>query len=87
MFGWSADEVVGRMVQDIEFSSPSENHRLRMGSAAGRDVFEVQARRRHRQGNLVRVAMSTVGLRDAGGRVIAVLGIYREVPWQTAAED
>jgi PAS domain S-box-containing protein len=87
MFGWSANEVVGRPLQDIEFSSPAESHRLRVGSAAGQDILEVQVRRRHRKGHLVPVTVSTVGLCDPSGPVIAVLGIYREVPWQKAAED
>jgi PAS domain S-box-containing protein len=87
LFGWSADEVLGRPLQDIEFSSPAESRRLRTGSAAGQDVLEVQARRRHRGGHLVHVAVSTVGLHDPSGRVIAILGIYRDVPERKAAEE
>ena len=79
LFGWSAAEVVGRPLHLIEFSSRGESHRLRRGAAAGRDVFEVQARRRHRDGHMVEVAVSTVGLHDPSGRVIAVLGTYQDI--------
>ena len=87
LFGWSAAEVVGRPLHLIEFSSRAESHRLRRGAAAGRDVFEVQARRRHRDGHMVEVAVSTVGLHDPSGRVIAVLGTYQDITERKAAED
>jgi PAS domain S-box-containing protein len=87
LFGWSADEVLGHPIQDIEFNSPAEGHRLRTGSAAGQDVLEVQARRRHRGGHLVHISVSTVGLHDPRGGVIAILGIYRDVPERKAAEE
>jgi diguanylate cyclase (GGDEF)-like protein/PAS domain S-box-containing protein len=87
LFGWSAAEVVGRPLHLIEFSSRGESHRLRRGAAAGHDVFEVQARRRHRDGHMVEVAVSTVGLHDPSGRVIAVLGTYQDITARKAAED
>jgi len=87
LFGWSAAEVVGRPLHLIEFSSRGESHRLRRGAAAGHDVFEVQARRRHRDGHMVEVAVSTVGLHDPSGRVIAVLGTYQDITERKAAED
>jgi diguanylate cyclase (GGDEF)-like protein/PAS domain S-box-containing protein len=87
LFGWSAAEVVGRPLHLIEFSSRGESHRLRRGAAAGHNVFEVQARRRHRDGHMVEVAVSTVGLHDPSGRVIAVLGTYQDITERKAAED
>jgi diguanylate cyclase (GGDEF)-like protein/PAS domain S-box-containing protein len=87
LFGWSAAEVVGRPLHLIDFSSRGESHRLRRGAAAGHDVFEVQARRRHRDGHMVEVAVSTVGLHDPSGRVIAVLGTYQDITERKAAED
>ena len=87
LFGWSAAEVVGRPLSLIEFSSRGESHRLRRGAAAGHNVFEVQAQRRHRDGHMVEVAVSTVGLHDPSGRVIAVLGTYQDITERKAAED
>ena len=87
LFGWSAAEVVGRPLHLIEFSSRGESHRLRRGAAAGHNVFEVQAQRRHRDGHMVEVAVSTVGLHDPSGRVIAVLGTYQDITARKAAED
>lgn len=87
LFGWSAAEVVGRPLHLIEFSSRGESHRLRRGAAAGHNVFEVHARRRHRDGHMVEVAVSTSGLHDPSGRVIAVLGTYQDITERKAAED
>src|SRR5487761_614767 len=87
LFGWGAAEVVGRPLQLIEFSSRGESLRLRRGAAAGHGVVEVQSQRRHRDGHLVDVAVSTVGLHDAHGRVIAVLGTYQDVTERKAAQE
>jgi diguanylate cyclase (GGDEF)-like protein/PAS domain S-box-containing protein len=86
LFGWSAAEVVGRPLQILEWTSREESRRLRSGAAAGHDVLEIQARRRHRDGHLVDVAVSTVGLHDHSGRVVAVLGTYQDVTGRRAAE-
>jgi diguanylate cyclase (GGDEF)-like protein len=50
-------------------------------------VVEVQSQRRHRDGRLVDVAVSTVGLHDLHGRVIAVLGTYQDVTERKAAQE
>jgi PAS domain S-box-containing protein len=86
LFGWSADEVVGHQLLDVEFNLPADSHRARTAVAAGDDVLEVEVRRRHRQGHMIRAIMSTVGLRDPSGQVTALLGIFREVPERKAAE-
>ena len=86
LFGWSAAEVLGRPLPIVEAGSRREFHRLRKESVAGHDAFEVEVRRRHRDGHLVDVAISTVGLHDPGGRVIAVLGVYQELTGRKAAE-
>ena len=87
LFGWSADEVRGRQLRDIEFNTPAESRRRHMAIATGHDVVEMEVRRRHRRGHLVRITMSTVGLHDPSGRVTAFLGIFREVPSQKATEE
>ena len=87
LFGWSADEVVGHQLLDVEFNFPADSHRARMAVAAGDDVLEVEVRRRHRQGHMIRATMSTVGLRDPSGRVTTLLGIFREVPERKAGEE
>ncbi len=76
LFGWSAAEVLRRPLQFIEFNSPTESQRLRSESVAGRDLLEVRSRRRHRDGHLVDIAVSTVGLHGSSGRVSAILGTY-----------
>jgi PAS domain S-box-containing protein len=76
LFGWRAAEVLRRPLQFIEFNSPAESQLLRSESAAGRDVLEVRSRRRHRDGHLVDVEVSTVGLHGSSGRVSAILGTY-----------
>ena len=78
---------MGQPLQLIEFSSRGESLRLRRGAAAGHSVVEVQSQRRHRDGRLVDVAVSTVGLHDPHGRVIAVLGTYQDVTERKAAQE
>src|ERR1035437_7074072 len=86
LFGWTSAEVIGRRLRTIDAGSREESRRLRGGSAAGHDALEVEVRRRHRDGHLVDVAISTVGLHDPSGRVIAVVGAYQDLTGRKAAE-
>jgi diguanylate cyclase (GGDEF)-like protein/PAS domain S-box-containing protein len=86
LFGWTAAEVLGRRLRTIDAGSRREFHRFRTDSAAGHDALEVEVRRRHRDGHLVDVAISTVGLHDHSGRVIAVVGAYQDLTGRKAAE-
>ncbi|HUY57392.1 MAG TPA: EAL domain-containing protein [Candidatus Micrarchaeaceae archaeon] len=76
LFGWSAAEVIGRPLQSIEFSSREEILARTLSSAS---VVEHETQRRHRDGRLIDVAISTVSLRDPGGRTVAVLRIFRDI--------
>jgi diguanylate cyclase (GGDEF)-like protein/PAS domain S-box-containing protein len=86
LFGWTAAEVIGRRLRTIDAGSRREFERLRRRSVAGHDAVEVGVCRRHRDGHLVEVAISTVGLHDIGGRVIAVVGAYLDLTGRKAAE-
>jgi diguanylate cyclase (GGDEF)-like protein/PAS domain S-box-containing protein len=86
LLGWTAAEVLGRRLRTIDAGSRREFHRFRTGSVAGHDALEVETRRRHRDGHLVDVAVSTVGLHDPSGRVIAVVGAYQDLTGRKAAE-
>lgn len=86
LFGWSAEEVVGHPLRIIDARTRREHDRLRHAALGGRDGLEVEVRRRHRDGHLVDVALSTVGLHDPDGRITTILATYQDRTGPKAAE-
>ncbi|MGH7666436.1 MAG: putative bifunctional diguanylate cyclase/phosphodiesterase [Candidatus Dormibacteria bacterium] len=86
LFGFPASEVVGGPMPTLDEGSRDQFNTLLQDALGGHDVFGLELRRRHRDGHLVDVALSTVALHDAGGRVVAALGAYQDISDRKAAE-
>jgi Amt family ammonium transporter len=79
VFGWSAEEVIGHRLPTVKPTFEVEHDEIRTRTLNGAHVLEHETQRRHRDGRLIDVAISTVPLRDPGGRTVAVLGIFRDI--------
>ena len=79
VFGWSAQEVIGHRLPTLDPVSEVEHDEIRTRTLNGAHVLDHETQRRHRDGRLIDVAISTVPLRDPGGRTVAVLGIFRDI--------
>ena len=86
LYGWRSVEAVGRRLPIVDEDSAAEFERLLRRTLGGRRVLDVRTRRRHRDGRLVDVAISTVPLRDGSGRISGVLGVSRDLSDYTAAQ-
>ena len=86
LYGWRSVEAVGRRLPIVDEDSAAEFERLRRRTLSGRRVLEVHTRRRHRDGRLIDVAISTVPLRGATGRITGILGVARDISDFTAAQ-
>ncbi|HVD02735.1 MAG TPA: PAS domain S-box protein, partial [Candidatus Dormibacteraeota bacterium] len=67
VFGWSAQEVIGHRLPTLDPVSEVEHDEIRTRTLNGAHVLDHETRRRHRDGRLIDVAISTVPLRDPGG--------------------
>ncbi|MGH9116303.1 MAG: diguanylate cyclase domain-containing protein, partial [Acidimicrobiales bacterium] len=86
LFGFAADEVLGRPMPTIDESNRDQFKSLLEDALQGRDVVGVEVRRRHRDGHLVDAALWTVALHDAKGKVVAALGAYQDISARKAVE-
>ena len=74
LFGWTADEVMGR---DLPYVPPEDVSKMR--PVRPDRQFAVEKRRVRKDGGLIDVTLWTSPLQDAGGRVIGTLGILADV--------
>jgi Amt family ammonium transporter len=86
LFGWVSDEVIGHYLPIVDDRSRDEFHRCRDTALAGQELLELEVRRRHKDGHLVDVSLSTVALHDLSGRAVSVLGAYQDIRGRKLAE-
>ncbi|MGA8207533.1 MAG: EAL domain-containing protein [Candidatus Dormiibacterota bacterium] len=86
MFGWKATEVLGGPppIVDKEAAIPFE--KLLEQTLEGQGVVELEVQRRHRDGRVLDVELSTVPLRDIGGAVSGVLATFTDITRRKLAE-
>ena len=86
MFGWKAAEVLGGPppIADKEAAVSFEN--LLEQAMAGHGALEVEVQRRHRDGHVLDVELSTVPLRDTGGELAGVLATFNDITRRKVAE-
>lgn len=85
MFGWRADEVVGRDPAIVPDELMAEHHAVLERVAAGGDV-SIATRRFRSDGSLIDVRISTGALREADGRPVGWVCVFRPVEEDEAAQ-
>jgi PAS domain S-box-containing protein len=79
LFGWSAEEVLGRSLPLVPPERWEEHLQLRQRTADGKAYSRHRIVRRDKAGRPVEVSLSTWPIRGADGHVIAFVAIYVEV--------
>jgi|GEM_PF-506561 len=85
--GWSAEDALGRPLPFVGEEDHEEFRAMLARVLAGTPVHNLDVRRRRRDGSPVEYSLSAAPLRDAGGRVVAVLGMAADVTERRAAEE
>jgi two-component system, cell cycle sensor histidine kinase and response regulator CckA len=87
LFGWDADEVIGK---PSPFLQPGDDGRVESLIAeefSGRRSFGRRLQRRRKAGAPVDVSLWTAPLRDSNGEVVAALGMHADMTEQNHLED
>ena len=79
VFGWKAREVVGHRLPTVGPAFEVELEEIVARTFGGEPILELETQRRCRDGRLIDVAISTVPLRNSRGRVVALVGILRDI--------
>ena len=88
IFGYSAEEVVGRpvtilMPEDRQDEEPSILERIRRGER----VAHYETVRRRKDGSLVDISLTVSPIRDAEGRIVGASKIARDISERRRAEE
>jgi PAS domain S-box-containing protein len=78
LFGWRAEEAIGRLSPIIPPDKWAEFTALRDRAYRGEIVTGVDIRRRRKDGTLVDLSISVAPLRGVGGATVGVMGVFAD---------
>ncbi|MBM4286213.1 MAG: PAS domain S-box protein [Deltaproteobacteria bacterium] len=79
VFGWTAQEVLGRPNPIIPTTQQEEHRALREAVLQGASFAGKEIRRLHKDGSPVDISLSAAPLVDAHGRVMGVMGVLEDI--------
>jgi two-component system cell cycle sensor histidine kinase/response regulator CckA len=86
LFGWKAEEAIGRPNPIIPAGKWAEFSELRASVLQGKVVTGAEINRQTKAGTLVDVSLSSAPLRDAKGRVIGIIAVLADITERKRAE-
>ncbi len=87
IFGWTADEVLGRVNPIVpEGDLPSFRSQLAR-VAGGEQLRDVQFRRARRDGSPIVVSVSSGPIRDASGTVVGMVALFSDISERKRADE
>jgi len=86
MFGWKAEEVLGRPLPHIPPGKEDEFRIMRDRALQGVPYIGAEVQRRRKDGSLIDVSMSTAPLHNAQGDVMGAVGILMDISQRKQAE-
>ncbi len=87
MFGWSADEVIGKPHPIVPEDKQEEFRVLREVALRGEIFTNREVRRRRKDGTQIDLSISTAPLRDAGGGITSIMSIITDVTGVRSLEE
>ncbi len=82
LFGWSAEEVLGKPIPFIPEEKLEEHRAMRAHDLQGLGFADHEVRRLRKDGRLIEIRVYTAPLRDAAGKPVAIISIYLDVTEQ-----
>ncbi|MBA3259985.1 MAG: PAS domain S-box protein, partial [Gemmatimonadales bacterium] len=87
VFGWTAEQTIGRRLLNIPSDKQEEFDGLRARVASGNPFTGFETRRLRRDGTLLDVSISTAPLQDAEGKTNGLVAIYTDITGRRRAEE
>lgn len=87
LFGWPADEVVGRPPPSVAPEDWDQHRALVARTVAGEVLRGLELRRRRRDGSVLYVDFANGPLRDEDGEVIGALALYADATERRQGEE
>ena len=87
VFGWTAEEVVGRPLPNVPPERQEEFRELRGRVLAGNAFAEYETRRIRKDGTELDVLISTAPLHDRAGVITGLVALYQDVTARRSLEE
>jgi two-component system cell cycle sensor histidine kinase/response regulator CckA len=87
LFGWRADEVIGRPLPNVPADLLDEFHALRKRVLAGNPFTNYETRRTRKDGRHIDVSISTAPLHDAPGATSGLVAVYMDIGSRKSLES
>ena len=87
LFGWSAEEVLGRPLPYIPPEEREKHKSLVARTAKGEPLANLELCRRRKDGKWVDFQLSTAPMLDAQGKAVAYLGVMNDITERKCAEE
>jgi PAS domain S-box-containing protein len=87
LFGWTANEVLGKPLPFIPQERMEEHQMMRARDLAGEGFSGREIRRMRKDGSPVDVSVSTAPVRNERNQVIGIMRVYVDITERKAAED
>lgn len=87
LFGWTEQDVVGRTLPIVPIEDQAEFQRILGDQLLGCAQFGVELTRLRKDGARISVSLWTAPLRDPGGEIAGVIGIYADITERKRAEE
>jgi len=79
VYGYRAEEVVGKVPQIVPSHKAQENWQLLSQASQGKVVAHIETERRHKNGELIHVILTLLPLRDASGKLAGITTITTDI--------
>jgi PAS domain S-box-containing protein len=86
VFGWSAEEVIGRPLPFIPESKRAEHALMRQRDLSGTGFSEREIERVRKDGSPIVLSVSTAPVKDRNGTVAGIISIYQDISARKASE-
>ena len=87
VFGWTADEVIGRLLPNVSPDRQEEFRELRTRVLGGNAFADYETRRMRKDGQELDVLISTAPLHDRAGRIIGLVALYQDLTARKQLEE
>lgn len=87
LFGFSADEVIGRPKEILVPAGEFERYEAVRRQVLNGDTVRSESLRKKRDGSLVHVSLSTAPIRGRDGRIVAISSIIHDISDRKSAEE
>jgi PAS domain S-box-containing protein len=79
MFGWRAEEVVGRPPANVSPEKQEEFRALQARVLGGDSFTGFETSRVRKDGSTIDVSISTAALHDRDGRIVGIIAVYQDI--------